>query len=397
MSSTTPSQILSTLGPNCRDNARRQLILAQATLNGIDYVEFEDVGGTRTLHVHFLVDLPIGAWNLPIDPSPIRVHGGTRIVGITVLSATVAGPRQLDLVVDQQGDFSAYLLAIGWVRENDGAWAYRFGLDRLFSVAPVNFRPGCPVDFDCAAGDDCPPDALAEPALDYLARDDASFPQMLIDLVAQRTPGWTERSPADIGMTLLELFATEGDHLAYLQDAVANEAYLDTARRRESAKRHAKLIDYQMHDGRNARTWIHLAVTGTGAEIPDGVELVTRISAPLRYDRDPAVTPWPQPATLPGTQIHPPAVYGIPDPYDDYLTDPALAQVRVFETIGATPVDERCNELRIHAWGNERCCLPRGATSAHVFAVADGGGGKRVAVRPPLAPGQRLLLEEVLG
>ena len=198
-------------------------------------------------------------------------------------------------------------------------------------------------------------------------------------------------------MTLLELFATEGDHLAYLQDAIANEAYLDTARRRESAKRHARLIDYQMHDGRNARAWVHLAVEGTGREIPAGVELVTRIGAPLRYDRDPAVAPWPQPTTAPGPVIHPPAVYGVPDAYDDYLVDPALAMVRVFQSIGATPVDERCNELRIHTWGNERCCLPRGTTSAHVFAVVDGPGSSRVAVRPPLAAGQRLLLEEILG
>src|ERR1035437_5668921 len=112
---------------------------------------------------------------------------------------------------------------MGRAREDGGAWVYRFPLDRLFSVAPVNFRPGCPVDFDCAPGVLCPPDTLAEPALDYLARDYASFRQLLIDLVAQRTPGWTERRPADLGITLLELFATEGDHLAYFQDAVANE------------------------------------------------------------------------------------------------------------------------------------------------------------------------------
>ena len=398
MSSTAPSAILAALGPSCRDNARRQLLLAQTALNGIDYVEFELVGSTPTLHVHFLNAVPAGAWGLVADPSPIEVHGGARIVGVTVLSATVAGGgTMLDLVVDEQGDFSAYLIAIGWRRDDRGDWVYQFAdLDRLFSVAPVNFRPGCPVDFDCAPDDDCPPGTLTEPALDYLSRDYASFRQLLIDLVAQRSPSWLERSPADLGITLLELFATEGDHLAYLQDAVANEAYLDTARQRESAKRHAKLVDYAMHDGRNARTWVHLRVDGQNRVIPAGVQLVTRIGAPLRFDRVPGVTPTPQAKEPPGPELHPLSDYAVNPPIDDYDTDPALGGVRVFETVRPTDVDERCNELRIHTWGNERCCLPTGATSAHVYTVAT-VGGQRKAIRPPLKAGDRLLLEEVRG
>ena len=47
MSASTPAQILAILGPSCRDNARRQLLLAQNVLNGIDYVEFEMVGRRR--------------------------------------------------------------------------------------------------------------------------------------------------------------------------------------------------------------------------------------------------------------------------------------------------------------------------------------------------------------
>ena len=37
---------------------------------------------------------------------------------------------------------------------------------------------------------------------------------------------------------------------------MATEAYLDTARRRTSVRRHARLVDYAMHDGANARTWL---------------------------------------------------------------------------------------------------------------------------------------------
>jgi len=384
MTDTVVTQILETLGPNCRDAARRERLLAQAVLNGIDFVEF-DVPAL-VLHVHFLNALPAGAYGLIADPSPIHVHGGTRIIGIAVLSAALgAASNILDVTVDQQGDFSPYLISIGWARDGAGVWRYAFDdVDRLFSVAAVNFRPGCPVDFDCKPGDDCGPETLVEPALDYLARDYASFRQMLLDLVAQRNPSWTERSPADVGIALLELFAHEGDHVSYFQDAVANEAFLDTARQRISAKRHAKLVDYRMHDGRNAWAYVHVRATSTGT-IPAKTQLVTRISAAMRFDRQPGVVPVPQPNAPPRVLLN-----LITD--DDYRTDRALAQARVFETIADRTVDPLLNELRLHPWGNEQCCLPRGTTTAHVYAI-DPATTK--AVRPPIKVGDRLLLEEV--
>ena len=57
-------------------------------------------------------------------------------------------------------------------------------------------------------------------------------------------------------MTLVELLAYSADQLSYYQDAVATEAYLGTARRRASVRRHARLVDYAMHDGANARAWV---------------------------------------------------------------------------------------------------------------------------------------------
>jgi hypothetical protein len=390
MSTTAATQILEALGPSCRDTVRRALLLQQTALNGIDFIEFEEIAGPpaeHVLHVHFLNDIPAGAYGLPADPGKLLVHGGTRIVNLAVISATVADLKVLDIHVDQQGDFSPYLLAIGWSRDEAGIWRYDFDdIDRLFSVAPINCRPGCPIDFDCAPVSDCPPGTLGEPALDYLARDYASFRQMLLDLVAQRNPTWVERSPADLGTALLELFAYEGDHLSYFQDAVANEAFLDTARQRLSAKRHAKLVDYAMHDGRNAWTFVHLNVSSAGTMAP-GQQLVTRISSPMRFDRRPGVTPVPQPPAAPGTRLN-----LVTD--EDYRTDPALAQVRVFETAASVAVDPRNNELRLHTWGNERCCLPRGVTTAHVYAV---DAADPTAVRPPLKGGDYLLLEEVLG
>ena len=73
-------------------------------------------------------------------------------------------------------------------------------------------------------------------------------------------PQWQERNPADLGVALVELLAYVGDHLSYQQDAVATEAYLGTARRRVSVRRHARLVDYPMHDGCNARAWVQVQV-----------------------------------------------------------------------------------------------------------------------------------------
>ena len=66
----------------------------------------------------------------------------------------------------------------------------------------------------------------------------------MLDRLALLVPDWRERNPADLGVTLVELLAYVGDHLSYQQDAVATEAYLGTARRRVSVRRHARLVDY---------------------------------------------------------------------------------------------------------------------------------------------------------
>src|SRR5258708_33151257 len=104
----------------------------------------------------------------------------------------------------------------------------------------------CRTDVDCRPLDECPPAWRDEPLLDYTAKDYASFRQLMLDLLPLRNPDFVERNPADLGIALVELLAYAGDHLSYFQDAVANEAFLDTVRRRISARRHARLVDYRM-------------------------------------------------------------------------------------------------------------------------------------------------------
>src|SRR5437867_3846196 len=126
MSAATAAQILETLGPSCRDTGRRARLLSQTALNGVDFIEFEELTGPprHVLHVHFLIDLPAGAYGLPLDPTELHVHGGSRIVGIAVtkVTASAGDPKVLDVDVDQQGDFSPYLLSIGWTRDDGGVW-----------------------------------------------------------------------------------------------------------------------------------------------------------------------------------------------------------------------------------------------------------------------------------
>ncbi len=378
------------LGPVCRDAQRRADILAHPVLNGIDFVEYErrPLPQPHVLVVTFLKALPDppnsnpdGAYGLtqPANLGLVLIQGGTRIVGIQPLQVTLVGGR-LEIVVSEEGDFSDYTLAVGWALQPDGTFQQQIpALDLQFSIAPINFKAGCPVDFDCRQPEICPPERPVEPLIDYLAKDYASFRRLLLDLIPQLNPNWLERNPADLGIALLELLAYEGDHLSYFQDAVANEAYLDTARQRASAKKHARLIDYRMHDGRNAWAFVHFAVDSTGT-VPIHSKVLSRVTAPLRGRSAPPTT------VIPAADV----------PDETFDGDPALAQVQVFETALDLIVSPQNDEILLHTWGNLDCCLPQGARIAYLYTLSP-PPGPRLASLPVLATGDLLLLEEVMG
>jgi hypothetical protein len=378
-------------GPICHDSKRRADIVAHPVLNGIDFVEYE----RRPLEVHknvlvvsFLKPLPDpphsdpdGAYGLtlPANLGLVVTQGGTRIVNIHPLQVSLVGDR-LEIAVSEEGDFSTYRLALGWSLQPDATFQQQIpALDVQFSIAPINFKAGCPTDFDCRALKICPPDQPADPVIDYLAKDYASFRQLLIDLIPQLNPGWIERNPSDLGIALLELLAFEGDNLSYFQDAVANEAYLDTARQRASVKKHARLVDYPMHDGRNAWAFVHFGV-GSNGEVPLGTKILSRVTASLRNK---SATP---DVVIPEADV-PPMTFD---------SDPALAQVRVFETSFPLKVNTKNNTIFLHTWGDLECCLPKGTRTAYLYSLAD-GPGERQASMPDLATGDFLLLEEVMG
>src|SRR5207245_5276350 len=139
-----------------------------------------------------------------------------------------------------------------------------------------SFKVECPSDFDCKPVHLCPEADPDEPDIDYLAKDYGSFRRLLLDRMSQLVPQWRQSSAADTGIALVELLSYVGDHLSYQQDAIATEAYLETARRRVSLRRHALLVDYPMHDGCNARAWLQLQVKAPSFTLSKGAQFLTR-------------------------------------------------------------------------------------------------------------------------
>ena len=178
---------------------------------------------------------------------------------------------------------------------------------------------------------------MSPPEIDYLAKDYASFRQLMLDHLAVRVPGWTERSEADVGIVLVEVLAYVADYLSYYQDAVSTEAYLGTARRRSSMKRHVRLLDYILHEGCNARVWVQVQVNEP-IVLPQATKLLTHVSAYM-----PTITIAPNSLT-----------------YDEALQ----GQAKVFETLHDVRLFPAQNEIQIYSEEDEEATLPVGCTSA---------------------------------
>ncbi|MEH6374290.1 putative baseplate assembly protein [Streptomyces sp. KLMMK] len=345
-------------GPPVCDDERRRASVRRAGLAGIDAVTVD--ADQRGLTVTLFGTVPPG-----INRHSFRIEGGRRVTGIRVVGATVHGCADADpatdvhLALDRRGDTSTYrLLALGDAFDSRYA-AYEFG-----------FRQHCPTGLDCRpAGPPPPPPARPAPAIDYLTKDYAGFRRLLLDRLALTMPDWAERHVPDLGITLVEILAHVGDRLSYQQDAVAAEAYLDTARLRTSVRRHARLVDYPMHDGCAARTFVCVE-TDTDLNDTDPGEFAFAVLPPGRLpDAEPVIT-----------------------------GDVLRAQGQVcFRPLEDRRIRLRAAHSRIElwAWGNEQCHLPVGATEA---TLCDGelkeGRAHRVL---DLHPGDVLILEEERG
>lgn len=130
--------------------------------------------------------------------------------------------------------------------------------------------------------------------VDYSARDYGEIRRAVLERLGRSVPDWDPQNAADIGVTLVELLADAADRIAYAQDAIATEAYLGTARRTSSVRRHARLVGVFPDLGASARTWVSIDVDDDAdVEIPAGTPVLTRL----------ADTPTCVPADVAGTTI----------------------------------------------------------------------------------------------
>lgn len=310
-------------------------------LNGIDYLEVTSAD-EKTLEVHFIHNLPGETNGVPPSPALTKnnfvIEGGVRIQGIKVEILNVAD-NVVTLQASEAGDYSNYVLRLVVGEEIQDPPS---GFDPQLSAVTFSFKVECPSDFDCKPEEECPPENLPAPLIDYLAKDYSSFRRLMLDRLATIMPDWRERNPADMQIALVEAVAYAADYLSYYQDAVGTEAYLGTARQRISLRRHARLLDYFMHDGSNARAWVYFQVDpGTAADgwlVPKGTPLLTR-------------------GLVDASTID-------PADYEQILKNESPI---VFETLHDLRLHSAHNAIKLYTWDDTECCLPKGARRATLF------------------------------
>lgn len=374
----------------CRSEQRREAVRQHAQLNGLDYLE---VGSDqRTLTVYFLGKAPVS-----LEPFNLFIEGGRRIrdIKVTEVKVTRTDMTELDdfmeVMTDKAGDFSTYTLRVV-IRDEHGHYQPHPSFDPRYDRVEFSFKVDCPSDLDCKQPLVCPPEPRDEPVINYLAKDYTSFRQLILDRLALVMPEWQERHVPDLGIALVEVLAYVGDHLSYYQDAVATEAYLDTARQRVSVRRHARLVDYVLHEGCNARTWVCVGTDSVVTLDPREIYFITQLEHMDRVVKDEELRKLP----LGGYEIFEPIT---------------KAQITLYPGQ---------HEIHLYTWGDTECCLPSGAKSATLIGrwakepppteppVCETGkqaSASDKAIRaeipgnpePHLKPGDVLILEEVIG
>jgi len=321
---------------------------AEAITKGLNGIDFVDVAADReTLTVYFFLAAPKETHH-----RHYAVSGGTYARNLKIAEVRHAegdDPARSDCLkirVDRQGDFSTYRFSVVDLA----------GFDPLFRSVAFTFGRSPDIVVDPAPNDRVSAAVpLAQPDLDYLAKDFDSFRQLILDRFALNLPSWSETHLPDIGITLVDLLAYVGDQLSYYQDAVATEAYLDTARFRISARRHARLVDYKIAEGCNARAFISIETS------PD--ENATSPSA-LEY-------------SAPAGNV-------------SFTTS---ADSAIFEPLGDAPVTvvPARSRIEIYTWGESIRALTAGATNATLCDTPDW------ALANSLRRDSLLLFEEMIG
>lgn len=342
----------------CCDDRRRSDVLTHPTLNGIDFLEVEDdIGQPLSDRQRFLNVVLLKPDTGGLTAANVRIDGGDVVRDIRIKGVTVSG-KTVRVEVDRRGDFSPYTLRLVATSTSDGPPA---GYDRLLSAVDFSFKANCDSEFDCEEQSVCPTEQFTEPSLSYLARDFNSLRTLMLNRMRTVAPHWREDHLADFMQAMIDLKAYVSDYQHYQLDAINTEAYLFTARSRISVRRHARLVDYYMHDGCSARVWTHVRIdpeVTEGVLLSVGTQLFTKV-------------PGLSPTVEPNSQIYRAALETKP---------------QVFETLHDVTLYSAHNEMCFYTWGDSRCVLPRGATRATLKGVY-----------PNLKAGEVLIFEEVRG
>ncbi len=331
--------------------------------NGIDGVEVGENG--RRLTVLFLEHAPEGVsrHNIRIDGPP-----GAHPVHAVSVRRSAGQDRELEdqLIVslDRAGSSGRYRLRV--VEPGPGGRPgfepYR-GIDPRYATASFVFDVDAPLPPIRPGSSGRPYDGED---ISYLFRDWEGLRQLMLDRLAVTLPEFTERHVPDFWITLVELLAYVGDDLSYYEDAVATEAYVQTARRRISVRRHARLLGYRLHSGCCARGWVCVSVSEP-LELPLG--LIRFAAAGMLADGGPVLDA----ATFPESLL---------GPLEHYSPLPANEDL----TFALRPEH---NEIPLWSWGEADSRLATGATSA---ALVDGSADHGALA---LSAGDVLVLEEI--
>ncbi len=268
----------------------------------------------HTTNVLAAILTAIGGGANPHSIFPIT--GGTRLRGgaaagqvrVVQVQAGLA-PNQLRLRVIPIGDYSTYTLSMNFA-----------GIDPLLSEIDFKFRPAC-FNMNCAGNEGFQAPAPV-PDIDYLAKDFDSFKHTLVCAMQQRVPNWEPTSEADMDQVLIDLIAADADELSDYQDRTLNEAFLATARKRVSLARHARLMDYHIHQGNQATSWLAMQVQAATL-VPKRSGVWTNKS------------------------------------WQDKGSQP-------FVTTEAMPCHPNLNRLQLYTWGGSVTALDAGSTSADI-------------------------------
>lgn len=132
--------------------------------------------------------------------------------------------------------------------------------------------------------------------LDYITKDYEGFRKMMIDLIPQKTPEWTDFSENDLGIVLLELLASGLDVLSFYQDKAFAESILSTAQNRRSVINICKSLGYELSPQSPSK--FKLKVTKSAdyqddkVTVPKGTKVSTdaKVGNPVIFETDSSLT-----------------------------------------------------------------------------------------------------------